>query len=68
MIFPLLQFFSGGCKINLIKDYQAERPSEVALFSGILIEKSETYGIDAPVNRVLYCRIKEIEGAYGKET
>lgn len=24
MIFPLLQFFGGGCKMNFIKDYHAE--------------------------------------------
>lgn len=52
---------------SMRQDGLAERPSEVALFSGILIEKSETYGIDAPVNRALYRRIREIEGAYGKE-
>lgn len=49
---------------SMRQDGLAHRPTEVELFSGAVIRKAEEYGVDVPVNRELYRRIKEMEKGY----
>lgn len=49
------------CMPSMRQDGVAGRRTEVELFSGAVIEKAEQYGLDVPVNRELYRRIKEME-------
>ena len=50
---------------SMAQDRLAGRPSEVAEFSGALIERAERHGILVPMNRWLNARIHEIEATYG---
>ena len=43
------------------QDSLAGRPTEVELFAGTVIRKAEALGLDVPVNRMLYARIREME-------
>ncbi len=49
---------------SMRQDGLAKRLSEVELFSGTLMQKAEALGVDVPVNRSLYARVKEIESKY----
>ena len=49
---------------SMRQDGLAKRASEVELFSGTLIRKAESVGVDVPVNRALYAKVKEIESTY----
>lgn len=49
---------------SMRQDGLARRYSEVDFFAGTVIEKAGEYGLEAPVNQMLYERIKEIEAGY----
>ena len=49
---------------SMRQDGLAKRPSEVELFAGTVIRKAEQYGVEVPVNRELYRRVKEMEAGY----
>lgn len=49
---------------SMRQDGLAKRPSEVELFSGAMIRKADALGVDIPVNRALYAKVKEIEKSY----
>lgn len=49
---------------SMRQDGLAHRPSEVELFSGTVLAKSEVYNVDSPVNQHLYNEVKRIESAY----
>lgn len=49
---------------SMRQDGFARRPSEVELFSGTILAKSDKYGIAAPVNEFLYSEVKRIESEY----
>jgi 2-dehydropantoate 2-reductase len=46
------------------QDLEDRRYSEVELFAGTILELSKKHGIPAPVNKMLYERIKLIESQY----
>ena len=46
------------------QDGLARRPSEVEFFAGTVIRRAEAAGLDVPVNRELYRRIKGMESGY----
>lgn len=46
---------------SMRQDGLARRPSEVEFFAGTVIRRAEAAGLDVPVNRELYRRIKEME-------
>lgn len=48
---------------SMRQDGLAKRNTEVELFSGTVIRKAEQYGIDVPVNRYFYQKIKEMENS-----
>lgn len=49
---------------SMRQDGIARRYSEVEFFSGAVLRKAAEYGMEAPVNRQLYDRIKAIEAGY----
>ncbi len=49
---------------SMRQDGLAKRASEVELFSGTVIRKAEVLGVEVPVNRALYAKVKEIESTY----
>lgn len=49
---------------SMRQDSLLQRYSEVELFAGTVIRKAEAFGVEVPINRQLYQRIKEIEAAY----
>ena len=49
---------------SMRQDALAKRKTEVELFAGTVLRLAEKHGIDTPVNRRLYDRIKELEAAY----
>lgn len=51
---------------SMRQDGIEERPSEVALFSGTVIEKARKHGIAVPVNEALLNAVKVIESQYRK--
>lgn len=60
----VLDTLSHEGKPSMAQDVDAKRPSEVELFSGTVLKLGEKYGIDTPVNKMLYEKIKEIESEY----
>jgi 2-dehydropantoate 2-reductase len=53
-----------GGKPSMSQDLEARRPSEVAFFSGTILQLAAKHCISTPVNRALYDRIREIESAF----
>lgn len=51
---------------SMRQDGLAKRPSEVDFFAGTVLKKAEKYGLEVPVNRELYSRIKAIENYSSK--
>ena len=49
---------------SMRQDGLSRRYSEVDMFAGTVIEKARKYGLEVPVNRMLYRRVKEMEAAY----
>lgn len=49
---------------SMRQDGLAHRYSEVELFSGTVLKKAREYGVETPINRLLYDRIKEMEAEY----
>jgi 2-dehydropantoate 2-reductase len=46
------------------QDLEAGRVTEVDLFAGTVLELSKKHGIDCPVNRMLYDRIREMKSRF----
>ena len=49
---------------SMRQDVVAKRPSELELFAGTVLELGTKYGIETPVNKDLYDKMKELESAY----
>ncbi len=49
---------------SMRQDGLMKRPSEVELFAGEVLRRAEKLGVEVPVNRELYRRVKEIEETY----
>lgn len=60
----VLSTLSHEGKPSMAQDVDAKRPSEVELFSGTVLKLGQKHGIDTPVNKMLYEKIKEIESEY----
>lgn len=61
---PVLASLSAAGKPSLRQDMEARRKSEVDLFSGTVLKLGKKYGVDTPVNQILYKKIIEIEALY----
>lgn len=62
--FDIIDTVDPGGMPSMRQDGFAKRPSEVELFSGTILAKSEEYGIDSPVNQYLYNEVKRMEAEY----
>lgn len=51
-------------KTSMQQDIEARRYSEVEMFGGTILELADKHGIEVPVNRMLYDKIKTIESTY----
>lgn len=51
-------------KPSMRQDIEAQRPSELELFAGTVIQLGEKYNIPTPINKMLYEKIKAIESQY----
>lgn len=60
----LMSIFSPSGKTSMLQDVEAKRKTEVDYFAGTVIEMGKKLNIPTPVNHVLYCIIKSIEGLY----
>jgi 2-dehydropantoate 2-reductase len=60
----LLSTLNPGGKPSLRQDLEAGRFTEVGLFAGTVLELGKKHGIDCPVNRMLYDRIREMESGF----
>lgn len=60
----VLETLSHEGKPSMAQDVDAKRPSEVELFSGTVLKLAQKHGIETPVNKMLYEKIKEIESEY----
>jgi 2-dehydropantoate 2-reductase len=52
-------------KSSMLQDVEAGRKTEVEIFAGTVIELGRTYGVDTPVNRILWRMIRTLEQTYG---
>ncbi|HWL25276.1 MAG TPA: ketopantoate reductase family protein [Ureibacillus sp.] len=60
----ILGTLSPEGKPSMAQDVDAQRFSEVELFSGTVLKYAEKHGIDVPVNKMLYEKIISIENEY----
>ena len=60
----ILDTLSKTNKPSMRQDVEAKRPSEVGLFAGTVLALADKYGLDTPVNRMLFDRIQAIEAGY----
>ncbi len=48
-------------KTSMFQDIEAKRKTEVEIFSGTVIELGKKYGVETPVNNILYRMIRTLE-------
>ncbi|MGE5631190.1 MAG: ketopantoate reductase family protein [Caulobacteraceae bacterium] len=60
----VLRSLSPEGKTSMLQDVEAGRKTEVEMFSGVVCELGKKYGVETPVNRVLFKTIRSIEGMY----
>jgi 2-dehydropantoate 2-reductase len=60
----ILGMLNPGGKPSLRQDLEAGRKTEVGLFAGTVLELGKKHGIDCPVNRMLYDRIRAMESKF----
>lgn len=51
-------------KTSMLQDIEAGRKTEVEIFAGTVIELGNKYGVDAPVNDILFKMIRTLEQMY----
>ncbi|MGE5583638.1 MAG: ketopantoate reductase family protein [Bacillota bacterium] len=51
-------------KTSMLQDVEAKRRTEVEIFAGTVIQLGRRYGVDTPVNEVLYRMIRTLEQMY----
>lgn len=55
---------SPEAKTSMLQDVEAKRKTEVEMLSGTVCELGEQYGVDTPVNKVLFNVLRTIEKTY----
>ena len=63
----LLDTLSPDGFTSMRQDAISHRPTEVESFAGTVLKLAEKHSLDAPANRFLYDKIREMEANYGKE-
>lgn len=64
--FNILSSLSASKKTSMLQDVEAFRKTEVEAFSGTVIRLGREYGVETPVNAVIYKMLKVIEENYPK--
>jgi len=59
--YRVLERLGAGGKTSMLQDVEAGRKTEVEMLAGTVIELGRRRGVDTPVNRALYERIKAME-------
>ena len=62
----VLSTLNPAGKPSMRQDVEAGRRTEVGLFAGTVLKLAAQHGIAAPVNRMLFDRISQIEAGYAK--
>ncbi|MCC5896130.1 MAG: ketopantoate reductase family protein [Alkalibacterium sp.] len=62
--FDIIDTVDPDGRPSMRQDGLARRPSEVELFSGTVLAKSEKYTLEAPVNGYLYNEVRRMESEY----
>ncbi|MCX7842589.1 MAG: ketopantoate reductase family protein [Clostridia bacterium] len=62
--FKILFNLSPDGKTSMLQDVEAGRKTEVEIFSGTVIELGRKYGVQTPVNDILYKMIRTLEQTY----
>ena len=60
----LIKRQSPSSKTSMLQDVEGKRKTEVEMLSGTVCELGKKYGVDTPVNRMLFNIIKTIEKTY----
>ncbi len=63
--YPILNQLSPIGKTSMLQDIDAQRKTEVELFSGRAIELGKQFGVPTPVNETVYHIIRSLEEHYG---
>ena len=63
--YTILNKLGSDGKTSMLQDIENKRKTEVDAFSGVLIDLSKKYGIEVPVNRMLFRLIKAKEQVSG---
>ncbi len=57
----IIDTLSPDGKTSMLQDIEAHRKTEVEIFSGTVIELGEKYGVETPVNNILFRMIRTLE-------
>ncbi len=60
----IIKSLSPELKTSMLQDVEAFRKTEVEAFSGTIVRLGGKYGVETPVNQVLYKMLKVIENNY----
>jgi 2-dehydropantoate 2-reductase len=60
----VIDTISAAGKTSMLQDVEACRKTEVETFAGTVIELGKKYGVETPVNQILYRMIKTLEQTY----
>ena len=55
---------SPDSKTSMLQDVEARRKTEVEMLAGTICELGEQYGVETPINRMLFQMIRTIEKTY----
>lgn len=62
--FNIISSLAADKKTSMLQDVEAHRKTEVEAFAGTVIRLGQEYGVETPVNGVLYKMLKVIEENY----
>lgn len=60
----IIKTLSPDGKTSMCQDIEAGRPSEIDMFSGVLIELGKKHNVPVPVNTFLFNAVKALESRY----
>jgi len=61
---PIIKRLDPKGKTSMLQDVEAGRKTEVEIFDGTVVELGRNYGVDTPVNDMLYRMIRALEKSY----
>ncbi len=63
----IIKTLSPEGKTSMLQDVEAGRKTEVEIFAGTVIEMGRKYGVDTPVNQVLFRMIRTLEQMHRRQ-